>query len=152
MQHTADGMDAGMSMDDIAASIMLPKDLADKPWLGEFYGNASWSARAFATGTLGWYDGNPTNLGTLSGAKRAAHVARLAGGVDALMNAAETTDDPQWCLELCDHLIALGAPASRLKANTMEILAEAEVNATARNTYLWEAKQLREATDVKPDN
>ena len=148
MQHTADGMDAGLSMDDIAASIKLPEDLADKPWLGEFYGKANWSARAFATGTLGWYDGNPTNLGTLSSTQRASNVARLAGGVEALMEAAKTTDDPQWCLELCDHLIALGASASSLKASTLETLAETEINATARNTYLWEAKRLREANDT----
>ena len=143
MQHTADGMDAGLSLDDIVASIALPDDIADKPWLGEFYGKASWSARAFAVGTLGWYDGNPTHLGTLSSAKRAQHIAGLAGGAEALRKAAETTDDLQWRLELCDHLIALGQPAQTFKADTMEALAETEINATARNTYLWVAKRLR---------
>jgi len=143
MRHTADGMDRGMSMDDIAASITLPEDLAEKPWLGEFYGKIGWSARAFAAGTLGWYDGNPTHLGTLSSAERATHLASLAGGSAALMQAARATDDLQWRLELCDHLIALGEPARELKAATMVELAEAEINATARNTYLWEAKRLR---------
>lgn len=143
MQATAAGMDAGLPMDDIVAGLRLPDDLADKPWLGEFYGKTGWSARAFAAGTLGWYDGNPTNLGTLSSATRARHLAALAGGVDALMRAACDTDDLQWRLELCDHLIALGEPAETLKADTMEDLAETEINATARNTYLWEAKQLR---------
>ena len=145
MRHTADGMDAGLSLDDIVATLVLPAELADLPWLGEFYGKASWSARAFATGTLGWYDGNPTHLGTLATTTRAAHMAKLAGGVDALKAAAERSDDPQWCLELCDHLIALGAPAEMLKANTLEALAETEINATARNTYFWEAEQLRKA-------
>ena len=137
-------MNAGLSMDDIAATIRLPETLADKPWLGEFYGKASWSARAYATGTLGWYDGNPTNLGTLSTAARAAHMAELAGSTDALLKAANATEDLQWRLELCDHLIALGAPAEQLKATTMQALAETEINATARNTYLWEAKKLTE--------
>jgi alkyl sulfatase BDS1-like metallo-beta-lactamase superfamily hydrolase len=143
MQHTADGMDAGLPLDDIAASISLPDALADKPWLGEFYGKAAWSARAFATGTLGWYDGNPTHLGTLPSATRAGHIAKLAGGAEALRQAAEATDDLQWRLELCDHLAALDQPAHALKAGTMEALAEVEINATARNTYLWEAKRLR---------
>ena len=143
MQHSSNGMNAGMSQDDIAASLELPEELKDKPWLGEFYGKASWSARAFATGTLGWYDGNPTNLGTLSSATRAKHVAELAGGPDALFLAAENTEDLQWRLELCDHLIALGKPAEQLKADTMVELAENEINATARNTYLWEARHLR---------
>ena len=144
MRHTAEGMDAGLPLDDIVATLELPADLAEKPWLGEFYGKASWSARAFAAGTLGWYDGNPTHLGTLSTTSRAEHMAHLAGGVAALRRQAETTADLQWRLELCDHLIALGDAAQTLKAETMETLAEAEINATARNTYLWEAKRLRE--------
>lgn len=144
MRHTAQGMNAGLSQDDIAASMALPEELATKPWLGEFYGKASWSARAFATGTLGWYDGNPTHLGTLSSVQRARHVADLAGGVEALRAAAEATTDLQWRMELCDHLIALGDGAEGLKADTMAALAEIEINATARNTYLWEAKRLRE--------
>lgn len=143
MQHVADGMDAGLSYDDIAATIALPPDIADSPWLGEFYGKASWSARAFAAGTLGWYDGNPTHLGTLSSATRAKHMADIAGGAGSLVAAAHSSDDPQWTLELCDHLIALGEDVSDLKAKTLEILAETEINATARNTYLWEARRLR---------
>ena len=145
MEHTVAGMNAGLSLDDIAATITLPDDIADKPWLGEFYGKASWSARAFAVGTLGWYDGNPTHLGTLPSKVRAQRVAELAGGTGALLAAAEGSDDPQWVLELCDHLSALGEDVRALKANTLETLAETEINATARNTYLWEAKRLRES-------
>lgn len=145
MRVTADGMDAGKSLDDICADMALPDNIADRPWLKEFYGKATWSARAFAAGTLGWYDGNPTNLGTLSSVTRAQHMADLAGGVDALMTQAQSTDDLQWRLELCDHLIALGQPAQLLKADTMEALAEVEINATARNTYYWAATKLREA-------
>ncbi len=153
MRHTADGMDAGQSLDDIVATLTLPADLAAKPWLGEYYGKASWSARAFATGTLGWYDGNPTHLGTLSSRDRAKEMTHLAGGVEALMRAAETTDNLQWRLELCDHLLALGETGEArkaqtlkvkaMKAETLETLAEDEINATARNTYLWEARNLR---------
>lgn len=145
MQHTADGMDAGQAVDDIAATVELPPEIADKPWLGEFYGKASWSARAFAVGTLGWYDGNPTHLGTMSSKARAAQMAQLAGGVKALWSAAKESRDSQWTLELCDHLLALGEDARMLKADTMEALAENEINATARNTYLWEAKELRKS-------
>lgn len=147
IEATVEGMDQGLSMDDIAASISLPPELADKPWLREFYGKIGWSARAFATGTLGWYDGNPTHLGTLSSKQRADHMSRLAGGTANLMQAAEATTDPQWRLELCDHLLALGEPVQALKADTMTKLAELEINATARNTYLWEARRLRTVSE-----
>lgn len=143
MRFTADAMDRGMGLDDIAATIALPPDLADKPWLQEFYGKLGWSARAYAVGTLGWHDGNPTHLGTLSSVARAEEMARLAGGVDALEAAARNADALQWRLELCDHLTALGRDMRALKADAMEALAETEINATARNTYLWEAGRLR---------
>ncbi len=148
MRHTADGMDAGLPLDDIAATMQLPPEIADMPWLGEFYGKASWSARAFASGMLGWYDGNPTHLGTLSSKGRAEHIVKLAGGVDALWAATKDSTEWQWRLELCDHLLALGEDARLLKAEAMEALAEDEINATARNAYLWEANQLRIASET----
>ena len=102
-------LDTGLSLDDIAATLTLPIALIDLPWLGEFYGKASCSADACATGTLGWYDGNPTHLRTFGTKERAAQMAKLAGEVDELMLTAKHNDDLQWCLELCDHLIVLGA-------------------------------------------
>jgi len=148
MQHTADGMDQGLALDDIVATLQLPADLQAKPWLGEYYGKAGWSARAFASGTLGWYDGNPTHLGNLSSATRAQHIARLAGGADALHQSAQQETDLQWRLELCDYLLALEIDVNALKAETLTALADDEVNATARNTYLWEAQRLA----GKPDS
>ena len=55
-----------MKIDDIIDTIKLPSHIKDKPWLEEFYGKLSWSVKAYATGVLGWYDGNPTNLGNIS--------------------------------------------------------------------------------------
>ena len=143
MHETARGMDEGLSLDDICASLHLPEALAAKPYLQEFYGKLEWSARAFATGTLGWYDGNPTHLSSMSTRERAQQMAALAGGSAALMDTAEKAENPRWRLELCDHLIALGEPAHRLKAETLEKHAEIEINATARNTYIWAAKEIR---------
>lgn len=142
MRETAAMMDRGLSMDDICAQIKLPPELAAKPWLGEYYGKLAWSARAFAVGTLGWYDGNPTNLGAMTSTHKAEQMAKLAGGVDHLLGAARESNDLQWRLELCDHLLVLGQAVQDLKAETLLQLAESEINATARNTYIWEAKHL----------
>ena len=79
---------------------------------------------------------------SISSAKRAKYIAQLAGGMDSLFEQAQKSTDLQWCLELCDHLIALDYPAKDLKASVMRQLAENEINATARNTYLWEAKKI----------
>jgi alkyl sulfatase BDS1-like metallo-beta-lactamase superfamily hydrolase len=143
MRETAKGMDDGLSLDDICVNLTLPAELADKPWLQEFYGRLDWSARAFATGTLGWYDGNPTNLSNISSKERAMEMATLAGGVEALKSAAHSAENARWALELCDHLIALGEDAHILKAERLEALAQTEINATARNSYIWAANELR---------
>ena len=145
MRETANGMDKGLSLDDICATICLPDKLADKPWLQEFYGRVDWSARAFATGILGWYDGNPTNLTTISSKERAGEMAKLAGGIDALMKTAKETDNAHWALELCDHLLALGEDVELLKVERLEALAQIEINATARNSYIWAANELRKS-------
>lgn len=143
MRQTARGMDEGRSLDDICAGLSLPDELAAKPYLQEFYGKIEWSARAFATGTLGWYDGNPTNLTSMSSQERAQQMAELAGGVASLMDAAIKSENLHWRLELCDHLIALGEDAKMLKAETLKQLAMSEINATARNTYIWAAEEIR---------
>ena len=145
MRETANGMDRGLSLDDICANLKLPDNLAAKPWLQEFYGKITWSARAFAVGILGWYDGNPTNLTSMSSHERATEIVELAGSVDALFEKAKTTDNLHWRLELCDLLLVLGEPAAELKAVTLEQLAEVEINATARNTYIWAAHELRKS-------
>ena len=62
------------------------------------------------------------------------HQPGLRAGPEALMAAALATDDLQWRLELCGHLLALKQPAETLKATTLRLLAEREINATARNT------------------
>ena len=61
---------------------------------------------------------------------------------EGLWDVLKNDDDPQWKLEVCDHLIALDQPADAQKAELLKTLSEIEINATARNTYLWEVKQL----------
>ena len=144
IKHTSEGMDSDKNIDDIVDTIKLPDHIKHKPWLEEFYGKLSWSVKAYATGVLGWYDGNPTNLGNISSQKRALNIANLAGGIKNLFLEAEKSQDLQWKLELCDYLITLGEPAENLKINTMIKIAENEINATSRNSYLWEVLKLRE--------
>ena len=66
IQHVVDatrnGMDAGMTMDQLAHSVKLPPKLAEKPHLREYYGCVAYAVRAYFVGTTGWFDGNPTSL------------------------------------------------------------------------------------------
>ena len=149
--ETAVGMNRQLGPDELAHIVSLPPELANKPYLKEFYGKISWSVRAYFAGTLGWFDGNPTNLSRLSPKQSANRTIKLAGGEDALLKAIEiaaTESDHQWVLELSDHLIAADVyihEAKRLKVNSLRALADLELNAVGRNYYLVSAQEIEQS-------
>lgn len=146
--ETVAGMNEGLDPVTIAADLRLPDDLADKPYLQEFYGHIGYASRAYFAGTLGWFDGNPTNLGQLPVATEAAKIIDLAGGAGTVLAAAEAavqSGEPQWAMELADRLIAANAEsatARRVKAQALRALADRTRNAPTRNYYLLSAREL----------
>lgn len=148
--ETAGGMNAGLDPVTIAANLKLPADLADKPYLQEFYGHAGYASRAYFAGTLGWFDGNPTSLGELPPAEEARRFVSLAGGAAKVLEAARAaldTDDAQWALELADRLIALDTEtqaARALKVKALRAIADTTINAPTRNYYLLSAREIEE--------
>ncbi|QDU44269.1 Hydroxyacylglutathione hydrolase [Symmachiella dynata] len=152
---TVEGMNQGMTPDELVEYVQLPKNLADKDYLQPFYGHPEWGVRSVFNGYLGWFDGNPTNLFRLSPKSEAQHIAKLAGGTDKLLAAANealATDDNQWAAQLADSLLAINkddATAKRIKAEALTKLADKMVNATARNYYLTVARELREEAQTR---
>lgn len=147
---TLAGMDAGKGPDQLAAEICLPPQYAQLPFLGEHYGCAEWTVRAIYAGYLGWFDGNPTLLHPLPPRTRAEKTLALMGGGAAVRTAAGealAAGEYQWCLELCDLLLAGGgeaAEARRMKAQALRALAEWETSANGRHYYLACARELEE--------
>ena len=152
---TVEGMNRGMTPDELVEYVQLPGNLASKDYLQPFYGHPEWGVRTVFNGYLGWFDGNPSNLFRLSPKSEAERVVKLVGGVDKLLAAANdalATDDNQWAAQLADHLLAIDkndAEARQLKADALTRLARNMVNATARNYCLTVARELREET--KPE-
>jgi len=152
--QTADAMNRGLTPDEIAETVHLPDALAARPHLQEFYGTVAWSARAYFAGTVGWFDGNPTNLFPTPPAERARRIADLAGGASVLLDRARQAAADgahQWAMELADLVIALetnAAEATSIKIDCLTALAETQVNATARNYYLVCAKELRDVQET----
>jgi len=149
--QTVEGMNRQLGPDELAHTVKLPSELANKPYLKEFYGKVAWSVRAYFAGTLGWFDGNPTNLFRLSSEQRAKRTIKLAGGGDALLQSAQQAaaeDDHQWALELCDHLIAASEhtdQAKKLKVASLRARADLEINAAGRNYCLLSAQEIEES-------
>jgi len=148
VNETREGMDAGLTMDQLAHSVKLPPELAEKPYLREFYGRVDWSVRAYFVGTMGWFDGNPTSLGTLEPSDEANKFIELLGGTDALISAIEkahTAGDLQWALQLVDRLVYSGKEtdkASAMKAAILQDHAAEQINCCARHYYLQCSKEL----------
>jgi len=153
VSQTVEGMNAQMGPDELAHCVSLPAELADKPYLKEFYGKVAWSVRAYFAGTLGWFDGNPTNLAKLSPKQCAVKTIQLAGGVNALLETAQQAaadNDHQWVLELCDHLINAGeqtSAAKALKVSSLRAMADVEINAAGRNYYLLSAQEMEQSVE-----
>lgn len=144
----AEGMDLGLTPDELVNFVQLPDELASRPFLQEYYGTVEWSVRAYYSGTVGWFDGNPTNLFPLTPIQEAERVANLAGGSEELatqMDMALKDADYQWALQLADRVARLNGYNDRakiVKRSALLALAEEQVNATARNYYISVAKEL----------
>lgn len=144
----AEGMDLGLTPDELVEYVRLPEELAGRPYLQEYYGAVAWAVRAYFAGTVGWFDGNPTKLFPLPPDEEAGRLAALAGSPEALAERMETAvvdGDYQWALELADRVARLsgfGDRAREAKKTAMLALAEEQVNATARNYYISVAKEL----------
>jgi uncharacterized sulfatase len=150
---TVEGMNRGLTPDQLIEYVKLPEHLRSKEYLQPFYGHPEWGVRSVFNGYLGWFDGNPTNLFRLSPKERAMRIAKLVGGTQELLAQAKgafAADDAQWTAELTDYLLALDPDhreARLLKADALTRLAKDCVNATARNYYLTVAQELRKPSE-----
>ena len=146
LDQTVEGMKAGLRPDELVEKVKLPPELADNPYLQEYYGTVAWSVRAIYTYYLGWFDGNATNLFPLAGPSRATRILELAGGEAAVLAKARDAvarSDFQWAAELADYVLANQPDhkdARLIKGRALTELGERQVSANARNYYLSSAQ------------
>ncbi|MFH1135499.1 MAG: alkyl sulfatase dimerization domain-containing protein [Pseudomonadota bacterium] len=144
------GMNAGLTPDQLAETMILPPHLAQAPYLQPFYGKASWSARSMFAGNLGWFSGDSAELQPLSRMGEAKLMARLAGGPDGLLKQARdllAENQFQAALELSGHILRLdptNQEAKDVRIKALVALGEREQNPNARHYYLTEALEIRD--------
>lgn len=145
--QTIRGINRGLTPDELAETVKLPRHLAEKPYLREYYGTVAWSVRNIYNGYLGWFSGNSTDLNPLTLKERAERFAKLAGGNKELLEharKASVEQDHQWVLELTDKLLQITpdmSEALELKALSLRALALQHGNANARNYYFSQAHE-----------
>ena len=86
--QTVQGINRGLTPDELVEAVKLPPHLAGHPYLQEYYGKVEWSVRGIFDGYLGWFDGDAAALQPENPDTRAAAMASLAGGVEGLRRAA----------------------------------------------------------------
>lgn len=150
LTRTLEGMNSGKTADQLAAEIRLPAEYEKLSCLAEHYGCVEWAVRAIYTAYLGWFDGNPTHLHPLTPERHSQKMIALIGGAQTALEAAKTALDQeeyQWCLELCDLLLAdenvTNQEALQLKASALEKIAQYETSANGRHYYMACAHELK---------
>ncbi len=146
---TIEGMNLGLTPDELVEYAALPEPLASHPYLVQYYGRQEWAIRNIFNGYMGWFDGNATSLRPLSPKVEAQKFADAVGGVkrlEELARKALAESDYQWCAELSDRLIVLSPQTKEyklIKADALNGLADNLETATGRNYYNTSANELR---------
>jgi alkyl sulfatase BDS1-like metallo-beta-lactamase superfamily hydrolase len=148
LDQTIQGMKQGERPDELVQHVKLPSDLAESPYLQEFYGGVEWTVRGIYADRVGWFDGNATNLFPLAETDHGAKLVALIGGPDRVLahgREALAAHDFKWAAELADCVLvndSANADAKRIKAQALIELGERQINAIARNYYLSSAVYL----------
>jgi alkyl sulfatase BDS1-like metallo-beta-lactamase superfamily hydrolase len=142
-------MNQGLYPDQIVEMIELPDEIANSPFLKEFYGTIRWSVKSIFNGYLGWFNGNISELDPLSRVAEASRIAAMVGGADNIylqLEEAVNREDMQWALQLSDHLIALEyklKQVNSLRAIAAEHIGQRSPNPNKRNYFLSSAIELK---------
>lgn len=148
LDQTLQGIDAGKTPDELVTTIRLPDKWKELPYLQEYYGTIAWSIRGIYDGYVGWFDGNPTHIGSLPVKERAEKQLNLMGGASAVCDAIEdalSLEEMQWVMELCDILLDAEIyveKAKAWKAKACIYLGRMQTSANGRHYYLSCAKDL----------
>ena len=151
---TIEGMNKGMTPDELVTYVQLPDSLANKDYLTEYYGAVAWSVRPSSKVTWVGLMVIPSILTRWPPKEEAQRMVALVGGEDKLLATAQQAldeKDYQWAATLTDYLLALDPNAAEpklIKADALIGIAENMLTATGRNYTLSYALELKEEAEV----
>ncbi|WP_336206172.1 alkyl sulfatase dimerization domain-containing protein [Nonomuraea sp. LPB2021202275-12-8] len=145
--QTLDLLNAGARLDEIVHAVRPAQHLADRPYLRARYDEPEFVVRNLWRLYGGWYDGNPANLKPAPEAVLARSVAELAGGPQALADAALkalSEGDERLAGHLAE-MAALAAPddpgVHRVRAEVFSARAANEASLMAKGVFTWAAAE-----------
>ncbi len=140
----------GYTSNEIAEKITLPEKLEKVWYTRQYYGTLSHNAKAVYQKYIGWYDGNPVNLNTLSPENTAKKLVEYLGSSDAVLRKAKQDYEKgeyQWVAQITKELVfanPANQKARNLCADALEQLGYQAESGAWRNAYLMGAAELRE--------
>lgn len=97
----------GIKRDELAEKVILPENLANDPWLGEYYGTVAHSVRNIYNGYLGWWEGDATKLARPAVKEMAQDYVDAMGGEANVIKMAQKAVDTEnygWAAEILTHV------------------------------------------------
>ncbi|MFF4772772.1 alkyl sulfatase dimerization domain-containing protein [Microtetraspora fusca] len=118
VDHALAGLNSGVPHDEIVETLRIPVELAGHPRLRAIYDKPEFICRNVIRRYSGWWDGHPANLLPAPKRDQATEIARLAGGVDALVARARELAEVD--LRLACHLAEWAFLADRGDDNAQQ--------------------------------
>jgi alkyl sulfatase BDS1-like metallo-beta-lactamase superfamily hydrolase len=152
-EQTVALMNEGATLDKIIHTVRAPDRLEERPFLRPVYDDSQYIVRNIWRLYGGWYDGNPSHLRPAPEAQQAEEVAKLAGGVEALVQRARELFDAD-DLPLACHIIEWAVQAAPKDATAHELRAEiygrrAEIERALMTSgvFRWAERESKEVTE-----
>jgi alkyl sulfatase BDS1-like metallo-beta-lactamase superfamily hydrolase len=149
-------MNHGLTANEIAETIRLPKSLEGAWHTRGYYGHIRHNVKAIYQKYLGWYDANPVNLDPLPPVEAGKKFVEYMGGGDAILARAAkdfAKGEFRFVAQAVSHLVFAepdNAAARAMLADTFEQLGYAAESSTWRNAYLFGAQELRQGMPPTP--
>ncbi len=149
-------MNKGWRPAEIAETIELPPDLAERWMARGYYGSVSHNVKAVYQRYLSWYDGNPCNLHPLPPAPAAAKFVEYMGGAAAVIAKARADfakGEFRWVAQVMKEVVFAepgNKEARALCADALEQMGYQAESATWRNAFLYGAQELRHGVFQMP--
>ncbi len=146
--QTVRGMNAGLTLGELAETVRLPERFNDAYYTTEFYGMAPHHVRQIHGGVRGWFDGDAVNLFPLPESEEARRIVAGLGGRDTVLQQARTAlnaDDASWAIQLATYLVRLDGDdgdARMVKADALRLVAQTVTSANVRSWCLTQAREI----------
>lgn len=156
VDHVIAGLNAGLLPDEIVESLEIPDDLRNHPRLPTVYDQPEFVARNVIRRYSGWWDGYSSSVLPASRPAQAAEIARLAGGVDALVARARELagSDPRLATHVAEWAFLADrhdAAAQETYDEVLEERAGQEVGLMAQLNLRVGREWVRRARRAQPD-